>query len=465
MPGGDHCCVPQCTSDRREKQESLVLFHTLPKDKLMVKKWIHAIRRDVGPNFQLSRDTCVCSQHFTDNQYCQGQKAKGARLKKDAVPHVFAWMADDEDSASSRRKIPRDRTIRESAVQLGPPTYLQFLESELQVAQQQVVDLRQRLESVDAMVKQFSLERFKDSPEKMAFYTGLPDGNAFDVLWEYLDASEDTLVTVRQLPDDQRKRSRGGGRKVLAIPLKEQLFITLARLRRGMDEELLADLTLTSQSTISRLLATWINFLYLRLGSLPTWPSSEQVSHCLPDAFRTCYPDTFLIIDCFELRCEVPSSLPLQSQLYSTYKSHTTFKGLIGIIPSGAIAFVSELFTGSISDRELFEQSGLLKLLESIPRGRSLMADRGFDVEDLLAPLGIKLNVPARKSGLQLTEAGVLRTQRIARVRIHVERAINRAKNFTIFDKVIPLSLAGSINQMWTVCCLLTNFQPPLLEA
>ena len=28
---------------------------------------------------------------------------------------------------------------------------------------------------------------------------------AFDVLWEYLDASEDTLVTVRQLPDDQQK--------------------------------------------------------------------------------------------------------------------------------------------------------------------------------------------------------------------------------------------------------------------
>ena len=66
-----------------------------------------------------------------------------------------------------------------------------------------------------------------------------------------------------------------------------------------MDEELLADLTLTSQSTISRLLATWTNVLYLQLGSIPTWPSSEQVSHRLPDAFRTCYPDTFLMIDCF----------------------------------------------------------------------------------------------------------------------------------------------------------------------
>ena len=88
-------------------------------------------------------------------------------------------------------------------------------------------------------------------------------------------------------------------------------------------------------------------------------------------------------------------------------------------------------------------------------------AGHSWQTEDLMW----KLNVPARKSGLQLTEARVLRTQRIARVRIHVERAINRAKNFTIFDKVIPLSLAGSINQMWTVCCLLTNFQPPLLEA
>ena len=61
-------------------------------------------------------------------------------------------------------------------------------------------------------------------------------------LWVYLDTSEDTLAIVRQLPDDQWKQSQGGDRKVLAIPLKKQLFITLARLRCGMDEELLADL-------------------------------------------------------------------------------------------------------------------------------------------------------------------------------------------------------------------------------
>lgn len=87
-----------------------------------------------------------------------GTDGKGARLKKDAVPHVFTWMADDKDSASSRCKILSYRTIRKSAVQLTPPphTYLEFFESELQVAQQQVVDLQQQLKGVDAMVTQIT---------------------------------------------------------------------------------------------------------------------------------------------------------------------------------------------------------------------------------------------------------------------------------------------------------------------
>ena len=69
---------------------------------------------------------------------------------------------------------------------------------------------------------------------------------------------------------------------------------------------------------------------------------------------------------------------------FSNYKNNNTFKGLIGISPSGAITFVSSLFSGSISDKELTRQSGLLALLDSI------MADRGLDIEADLIPLGVK---------------------------------------------------------------------------
>ena len=58
----------------------------------------------------------------------------------------------------------------------------------------------------------------------------------------------------------------------------------------------------------------------------------------------------------------------------------------------------------------------------------------------------------------------VMITQGIAAERIHVERAISKIKSFHIFDQIIPLSLSGSINQIWTVCALLTLFQEPIIS-
>jgi len=92
--------------------------------------------------------------------------------------------------------------------------------------------------------------------------------------------------------------------------------------------------------------------------------------------------------------CEVPASLCLQSQSYSSYKSHTTLKGLLAVAPNGAINFVSQLYTGSTSDRELTKQSGFLDLLKSVPRGKSVLADKGFDVQYLLVSHGLLLNIP-----------------------------------------------------------------------
>ena len=57
-----------------------------------------------------------------------------------------------------------------------------------------------------------------------------------------------------------------------------------------------------------------------------------------------------------------------------------------------------------------------------------------------------------------------MNTQSIVAERIHVERAINKNKSFHIFDQIIPLSLSGSIIQIWTVCALLTLFQEPIIR-
>ena len=103
---------------------------------------------------------------------------------------------------------------------------------------------------------------------------------------------------------------------------------------------------------------------------------------------------------------------------------------------------------------------GILKLLEE---GDAVMADKGFLIQDLLEPLDYTLITPPFLSpNDQFNEEEVREMNEIASLRVHVERAIRRVKEYHIFDKTIPLNLAGSINQIWTVCCLLTNFMVPL---
>lgn len=202
--------------------------------------------------------------------------------------------------------------------------------------------------------------------------------------------------------------------------------------------------------------------MYLKFAQINIWPSREVITKTMPEVFKDKYPSTRVIIDCTEIKCEMPSSLLLNTELFSSYKNHTTLKGLIGIAPNGAVTFISQLYTGSISDREIVIRSGFLA--QEFSEGDSVMADKGFSIQDLL-PLGTSLNIPPFLGQLeQMSAENVIRTQQIASVRIHVERAINRIKNYKIWNGVIPLSLFGLVNQMWSICSFLSNLQDPLIS-
>ena len=247
----------------------------------------------------------------------------------------------------------------------------------------------------------------------------------------------------------------------LAMQLIDEFFLFLVRIKLGLFEQDLAHRFNLHISSVSRKITTWANYLYFFLGSQPIWPSRTDVLAKMPEEFKKHYPTTRVILDCTEIFAETPTSLLLQSQLYSSYKSNTTLKSLIGISPHGAITFVSSLYTGAISDKEITRCSGILDLVEA---GDSVMADKGFDIEDLLRGKSVSLNLPPfLESRSQFSAAEVQQTKMIAKVRIHVESAIRRIKEYHIFDSDIPYSMLGSINQLYTVVCLLTNFQGPLI--
>ena len=257
-----------------------------------------------------------------------------------------------------------------------------------------------------------------------------------------------------------------------ALSKEDELSLTLARLRLGLPLQHTANLFNISIATVSRIFTSWINLLYfvlslmsfstrkspLVLGSINFWLPKHTIQETMPDSFGK-FPSTRVILDATESKIQTPSSLLRQSQIFSQYKSTTTAKALLPIAPSGSVTFVSQLYTGGISDKEITKQSGILTLLE---RGDNVMADRGFVLSDLLEPLGCTLNIrPFLNNQGQFSEDQVKETQEIANLRIQVERAISRIKTFKILHNVFPINQAGLLNQILTVCALLVNFQLP----
>lgn len=245
----------------------------------------------------------------------------------------------------------------------------------------------------------------------------------------------------------------GRPRNMLLI---DELFMFLCRLNVGLFEQDLAVRFNCSLPTVSRKLitCTWANFLYFLLGSIPIWLPKETIERLMPDCFKCSYPSTRVIIDCTEIKTQQAKSLVLDSQLYSNYKSTNTFKALVGISPHGAVTFVSSLYTGNISDVEITKLSGLADLVDP---GDSVMADKRFLVKKLLADKEVSLNIPPFLTKGRFSPGECEETEEIARLRIHVERVIRRVKENDIFDSVLPLTLVGSVNQLWAVACLFNS--------
>ena len=137
-------------------------------------------------------------------------------------------------------------------------------------------------------------------------------------------------------------------------------------------------------------------------------------------------------------------------------------KALVGITPSGATAFISELYLGSISDKKITVKSGLLNHLQ---QDVEVMADKGFLIQDELASVGAVLTMPAfLKERKQFSKEEAAKNKKVACLRFHVERCMERIKNWHILDSKIPISLAPFASDIFIAIAALTSFQPPLIS-
>lgn len=308
--------------------------------------------------------------------------------------------------------------------------------------------------------ERFFLARFSNDPQSIRFYTGFKDYETLQAVYNTLAPTASFMVRWSQVQRNTIKELQGDVFQAEALTLFDQFFLFLCRIRQGFHEFDLAQRFHVSQSTVSHVLVSWTNYLYFMLGALPIWPPRSIIAKNMPEAFKISFPKTRVILDTTEIRVQTPSSKVVNYETYSNYESHNTFKCLVGISPFGAVTFVSSLFTGSISDEEITKRSGILDLLEA---DDEVMADKGFAISELLQDKKCTLTIlPFLGQKGIFTKHEVIETQEIAHLRTLVERAIRRIKEYHIFDRVIPLTLAGTVNQLWTVCAILTNFKEPL---
>ena len=372
------------------------------------------------------------------------QKLKRLREKEISEP---TGVSAKKIKLSSHKLDVKDRMI------LDLQENVKSLEAEKNSLHEKLVELRNK--------KMFGIERFTGEPLNFEFYTNLPDYLTFLTLLDFLEPRRFKLNSLSYtLKEKQYIHERG--REPLLSP-ENQLFLTLTRIRHGYEETDLAHRYDISQPTVSDIFSRWIRHMSHMLTQIDIWPTKELVLKKMPSCFKEAgYGETMCIVDCTEIHIQKPSNYALQSVTWSSYKNDNTAKALAAIAPHGPCIYVSDLYCGSASDHDITADCDLLPKL---PRESRLMSDKGFECQDLCDPYGVRIDHPLILRGVtQMSEAQEQATRRIARVRIHVERLMERIKNNKILQMKIPVSMLRQLNDIWKVCCYLTHWLPPLLD-
>ena len=119
------------------------------------------------------------------------------------------------------------------------------------------------------------------------------------------------------------------------LPVEDKYLLVLMKLRTGVSVVDLGERLNIAVSTVNNIFLTWINCLYVTLGSIKIWPHRDIILQNAPVELLENCPNKIAIIDATELMIEVLSGLQKHSECYSTYKSHTTLKCLLGVDPKG----------------------------------------------------------------------------------------------------------------------------------
>lgn len=366
--------------------------------------------------------------------------------KKDAVTQTDLTMNDIATIEVDKQRLASDLELSSEQARQLEATLNSFNTDNQRLA----TELRESEKQKEQLgITESSL---RDDNGKVMFYTGVSNFSLLMAIFHFIE------VVVNHTSQN-------------SLAKFQEFVIFLMKLKWNFPLQDLAYRFGVSQSTASRILEKWLHASFWRLRSQIVWPSRKEIQKTMPQAFVDSFgTKVAVVLDCFEIKIERPSSLLPRSETWSQYKGSNTAKFLIGITPQGVIAFISEGWGGRTSDKHITEQCGIL---DKLTQGDVVLADRGFDIADSVGLYCATLHIPAFTKGKsQLSALDVARTRKLANVRIHVERVIGLVRNkFTIMKSIQPIDFVlckqgdeyTALDKIVTVCCVLTNLCPSVV--
>ncbi|XP_003441398.2 uncharacterized protein LOC100690178 [Oreochromis niloticus] len=444
------CCVPFCFNRSESKKYMNLSFHRFPCDEKEKRKWLQVIRRH---NFTPNCNSRVCSWHFP-----QGKAAGPTRFAwneesfhfPDEEQHPVHKKKKEQVPVSGENQSERSDELHHSNNAETQTATASFSSSSLLVLKIENDMLREENEKLKKELEKqkqtFSFSQISDNPEKVQYYTGLPDAA--------------TVLFLESLLSKFELKYHSGW-TVQMLPIVDQLLLTLMKLKLNCGHVDLATRFNCSTATVTNIFTTIVSALYdiLYVGMLEkNIPSRAENQTSLPDCFQP-FPNCRIVLDCTEVSVSSTESLGTQSHLYSQRKGRIILKALLGVAPNGVITFASNLYGGRASDKAITAECGVLRHLQP---GDMVIADKDFTIQDIL-PEGVSLNTPSFHVSGQFTQQEVNNNRLISCARAHVAHSIQRLKRFSILD-LVPHHYRKNINKILKVCVCLTNLQTPVIH-
>jgi len=295
----------------------------------------------------------------------------------------------------------------------------------------------------------FLYDGVKDNPELLRAMTSL-NRKEFEELLVPFRAEWEAYARQNALPEEERQRQPGGGRKPALRSVEDKLLFSLHAFKNYPLQVILGYEFGLSQERACEMMHVLLPMLHRALAMLDMLPEREPV-HLAEKLARS--GEKEFVIDGTERKIQRPKDKTDQTKYYSGKKhAHTVKNNLVVTRKSRLVKYLSKTCEGKKHDKKICDEEQ-----PSFPEGSKLYQDTGYQG---YAPPGVEIVQPKKKPrDRDLSARDKQRNRRISKLRIVVEHVISGVKRCRIVKDILRNLKEGFADLVMEIACGLHNFR------